>query len=216
MSIEPKATDLERAVKEDDASDLTPEEILSIVIRTKAEGRCGSLQTSSGMPCRRWCKIGYTVCRKHGERAPATRAKAERALVAARMPAIAVLNDQLEQWGERPCSACGYPSHDVENRRVYNQVAKMVLDRTGFGPSATLNLTAGVNDDTDKLLEAMTAAERGEVAMLVGRIEAIKNAVRGRAGRPVLAPAVIDAAYSVEEHSHVTEGPEGAAVEPQS
>lgn len=159
---------------------LSPEDLLAIQVKAKAEGRCGSLQTASGMPCLRWPKTGYPVCRKHGERAPQTVAKAERLLAVARMPAIQVMLDICEMWDLDTCDSCGYPRRDTEEKRVYLQAAKLVLDRTGLGPRSTIDLNARRSDDGEVNVEQMTDGERERLEGLVTQLAALKAEIRAR------------------------------------
>jgi hypothetical protein len=113
------------------------------------------------------------------------------------MPAIEYLLSTVEQGNLNQCSECGYPRGDVDYRRTVIGSAKLVLDRTGMGPRATLDVNAKKVDDSDALVELMTDAERAEAAGLLARLEAIKAAVRLRqategvvATRPALAGAV--------------------------
>lgn len=193
------------------------EALLELQIRSRAEGRCGSLQTRNGLPCRRMHKTGYTVCAWHGQNAPQTIAKAERLLAIARMPAIEYLMHTVEQAHMDTCHECGFPRGEVEYRRTVIATAKLILDRTGLGPRATLQLTATKADDTDQLVEQMTEAERAEVLALLARVEEIKAAVRLRAaaeatrpGTPMLGAGLveepggtsaIDAEFRVESDS---------------
>lgn len=148
--------------------------------QVRALGHCGSLQTWNQLPCRRKPRAGYTVCPTHGARAPQTIAKAERALAVARMPAIKVLLDIVDQWEEETCSTCGYPRHDADHRRVYLSAAKMILDRTGMGPRATLDVNAKKVDDSDALVPHMTVSEKVELRGLLDQVNAIKARVRER------------------------------------
>lgn len=159
----------------------TLDELRQLQERTRQEGRCGSLQTQSGLPCRRSPAPGYTVCYKHGARVPSTIAKAERSLALLRMPAIEALMDIIDQWMENTCELCGYPRRgETEDKRVIVQTAKLILDRTGLGPRATLDVNARRTDDGEALVEHMTDAEREQLRGLIDQVNILKAAVRGR------------------------------------
>jgi len=196
-------TEIADALERGSNDRISPEALKELQTRTRAEGKCGSLQTRSGLPCRRDTRAGFTVCNKHGSRAPQTIAKAERLLAVARIPAIENVLDFLDQYQERTCPTCGYPQHDTEEKRTMLAASKLVLDRTGLGPKATLQVNANKADDTDQLIEHMTEAERVEVAGLVQRLDEIKAAVRLRVAQAsastlITAHGVIDATFTSE------------------
>lgn len=186
------------------------------VAEVKGLGGCGSLQTANGLPCRRPPKIGYPVCRKHGERAPQTVAKAERALAAARMPAIEWIMDALDQAAEETCDTCGYPRHGLKERKRLDALAFRLLDRTGFGPRSTIDVRAGQAEsdldlaqlsveelaELEKLVEAMEEFQtrvRARIAASTAR-ESLDDAIEGEVVRQALAPA------TPEPVDHTSEG----------
>lgn len=180
---------------------MSREALLELQERTRAERKCGSLQTRYGLPCRRTCAPGFTVCNFHGSRAPQTIAKAERMLAVLRVPAIENLQIMIDQYQEPTCPACGFPKHDIESMRTQLAAIKLLLDRTGLGPKATLQINATKTDDTDQLIEHMTPEERIEVSGLVQRLDEVKAAVRLRLTRTaagVAAPAALDAEFTSE------------------
>lgn len=158
----------------------------------RAEGGCGSLQTASGLPCRRPPKVGYPVCRKHGERAPQTVAKAERLLAVARMPAIELLLDELDQYQEVTCPTCGYPSHSIKERKHIAGIAFKMLDRTGFGPRSTVDLNARAISEKTVEVSQMSSEELAELEQLLAALEALKtrhlSRLAAEQAREVLAP----------------------------
>jgi hypothetical protein len=174
---------IQRAQAEQTAEGMHPQAYEVLRARTIAEGRCGARTRQTGLPCRIQPFFGDVRCRKHGSKLPESLAKSERALAIARMPAIEAVLDLLEQYNAHRCDACGFPLHDVENRRTMLTAAKMVLDRTGLGPKATLQVNGPQADDTDALIEVMTPEQREEVAGLVTRLDAIKAEVRARIAR---------------------------------
>lgn len=158
---------------------------------TRALGRCGSLQTSTGMPCRRFPRAGYTVCPRHGERAPQTVGKAERLLAVARMPAIEWILDALDQAGMEPCEACGYPVHGSKERKRLDTLAFKLLDRTGFGPRSTIDVNATRNEAGIDV-SLLNAGELEELDRLLDAMDAFKSRVRIRNAREG-ARGIIDA-----------------------
>lgn len=154
-----------------------------MVQEVKAQGGCGSRQTSSGLPCRRPVKIGYPVCRKHGERAPATMAKAERLLAVARMPALEWMLDALDQAQENICDACGYPRlESLKYLKRIDSIARILMDRTGMGPRATIDLVAKRLEDQVLDVSALTDEEFEELGRLLAEMDRFKRRVRERQG----------------------------------
>lgn len=171
----------------------TPEQLQAEQLRVRAEGRCGSLQTFDGRPCRRRPKAGYPVCPNHGQRAPQTIAKAERLLAVARMPAIQVLLDELDQYQEETCETCGYPHHTLKARKHISVIAFKLLDRTGFGPRSTIDLTARKLEDAPRDVAQLTEEEFQELSGMLAEEDRFWARVQARgaadAARKVLAPA---------------------------
>lgn len=178
------------ALSTHDGTHLSPEAFDRLQLRTREEGRCGVRTRSQGLPCKVRPNFGHGRCRKHGAMAPESLAKSERALAVARMPAIEAVLDLLDQYNSQTCGTCGYPLHDVESKRTMLTAAKLVLDRTGLGPKATLQVNGPQADDTDALIEVMTVEQREEVAAIVARLDAIKAEVRARIARAQAQAAV--------------------------
>lgn len=162
--------------------------LTEMVRQVKAAGGCGSTQTANGLPCRRSPKAGYPVCRKHGERAPQTVAKAERLLAIARMPAIEVLMDELDQAQEDECPTCGYPARGLKYRKHIAAISFKLLDRTGFGPRSSIDLTAKAVDDHHIDVSTLTDEEVEELGNMLTAIDEFKTRVDARKAREVLAP----------------------------
>jgi len=181
---------------------------------TRAAGGCGSLQTANGLPCRRTPKAGYPVCRKHGERAPQTVAKAERLLAIARMPAIEVLLDQLDQAQEVQCVTCGFPAMSIKYMKHIAQISFKLLDRTGFGPRSTIDLNAKTLGDQQLDVSLLTDEEFTELSGLLDSLNNFKTKVNARlAGnvvRETLAPALGPVVESVAQGADTNEA--GSAV----
>jgi len=184
------------------------ERMLDMVRVVKAAGGCGSTQTANGLPCRRAPKAGYPVCRKHGERAPQTVAKAERLLAIARMPAIEVLIDELDQAQENECPTCGYPARNLKYRKHIAAISFKLLDRTGFGPRSSIDLTAKAVDEHHIDVSQLSDQEFEELSMLLEALDVFKGKIDARQARNVLAPLPARALPLVLQATGVVEGQE--------
>ena len=96
--------------------------------------QCTATAKSTGERCRRSPIAGATVCRVHGAGAPQVRQAARRRLDELALPAVEGLRVALESGDDRAVVAA----------------AKIVLDRTGYGPTKGVRLedagqTARVN-----------------------------------------------------------------------
>lgn len=151
-----------------------------MVKEVRTHGGCGSLQTASGLPCRRSPKIGYTVCRKHGERAPQTIAKAERLLAVARMPAIEGVLDEIEQSLQHECDTCGFPNTGLKYRKYIASLRWQLLNRTGFGPKQTIDVNSRRLDDVVLDVSVLTDSEFEELGALLESMETLKRRVQSR------------------------------------
>lgn len=182
----------------------------------KRAGGCASTQTGNGLPCRRSPKAGYPVCRKHGERAPQTVSKAERMLAIARMPAIEVLMDELDQAQEDHCTACGYPERGLKYRKHIAAIAFKLLDRTGFGPRHSIDLTAKAIGEEQIDVSVLTDTEFMELGQLLEQMDQLKTRVNARIAadqtRNILAPI---AAAALQSDVQGGDTPEGRETEDQ-
>lgn len=160
---------------------LPSETLRTIQQQIRSSGRCGSLQTGDGLPCMRLPRFGWTVCAKHGERAPQTAAKAERLLAVARMPAIEWLVDALEQACAELCESCGFPRHGLKEKRRLDTIAFKLLDRTGFGPHSKIDFNVTTTQQgTEVPLENWNEEERAELRVLLGEVRKLKDRVSYR------------------------------------
>jgi hypothetical protein len=100
---------------------------------------CGATNRD-GTACKRAPIRGGTRCTLHGGNSPLARMKASEALAAAAWPAAEVLFEIIERWKERVCPTCGLPKGDPT---AVIRAAQVVLDRTGFHPSMTLEVAQG-------------------------------------------------------------------------
>ena len=99
--------------------------------------RCTAI-SKNGSQCGKAPIRGGTVCRNHGGDLPQVKYKASQVLLQARDHAAAVLLDVVEWWRRDTCVECGFPKQDPS---AAIRAAIAVLDRTGFGPSANINVT---------------------------------------------------------------------------
>lgn len=158
----------------------TPDELRALQQATREEGRCGSLQTQTGLPCRRHPAPGYTVCWKHGSRAPQTMAKAERVLAVARMPAVEWIMDELDRAHAETCHECGYPHHTLKERKRIDSLAFKLLDRTGLGPRQTIDVNARKVDDNELMLDRLNDEEKACLGGLIQQLNDLKARVHMR------------------------------------
>lgn len=175
------------------ALELSRAELLELQAATKADGRCGSLQTQDGLPCRKSPRYGWTVCLVHGEKAPQTAAKAERLLALARMPGIEWIVTALDAANEETCDKCGYPTHGLKERKRIDAIAFKLLDRTGFGPGKTLNINAPKDTEADALVERMSDEEMMQMSGLLDQVRQLKERVRNRIARDTITVAALPA-----------------------
>jgi hypothetical protein len=159
---------------------LSPEQLRFLATHVKSQGKCGSLQTADGLPCMKTPRFGWTVCNKHGERAPQTAAKAERLLAIARMPAIEWILEEIDRAQEDTCEKCGYPDHSLKERKHTASLAYRLLDRTGFGPHSKVDFTVNRSDVPEIPLENWSEEERGELRALLTQVRALKDKVAFR------------------------------------
>lgn len=157
-------------------------------------GENGGL-TVHGKPCSRGCNPGYTRCNLHGGASPVARIKAEQALAQARLPACEALYTIIERWATATCPTCGFPKGDNDETRSIIRAAQVILDRTGLGPHATLELVP--QSDGDLNLDLMMDEERAEFAHLVNQFQRLKAAVKARLGMLPI-PAALPAAVNTE------------------
>lgn len=170
--------------------------------------KCGA-QTESGRPCKNVVVPGTTRCYMHGGHSPMAKIKAEQTLALLRVPAIEsifhsleALNKTVEQFMEDTCATCGYPRGNVEEKEALIKAARgaiqgaaAVLDRTGLGPRAVLEVR---QSDGDLDLSLLTDEEKGRMIALLAQLRALKQEIRTRlhgvaygVGNPVPQPAKI-------------------------
>lgn len=148
---------------------------------------------SNGDPCNNPVVPGMLRCYMHGGKMPLAKIKAENMLALLRMPAIEVLHKALasleaviDAFNGDTCATCGRPTGETKNlvKACSNaaRVASTVLDRTGVGPRATIEIKQTDGDLDPKLL---LPAERQELVALLAQVKAVKQRVRDRVQRVV-------------------------------
>jgi hypothetical protein len=113
-----------------------------------------------GHPCGRTPAPGAFVCSFHGGKTPAAVMAAKARLAAGADLAIAYLVNMLEP--REPCLHCG--RIDDGKDPVVVRACQLVLDRSGFGPGATLTVNQSDNALTDLTLEEL-ACRAEEIAI---------------------------------------------------
>lgn len=148
----------------------------------------------NGDPCGNEAMPGTFRCYMHGGSSPAAKLKAEQSMALLRMPAIETLylalmslNKVMEQFQDDTCAACGYPKGDLHEKealikacRSSAMTASQILDRTGLGPSSSLEIK---QSDGDLNLAAWTEAERAKLVEYTAGFKLLKEAVKTRLAR---------------------------------
>jgi len=135
-------------------------------------------------------------------------AKAERLLAIARMPAIEVLIDELDQAQENECPTCGYPARNLKYRKHIAAISFKLLDRTGFGPRSSIDLTAKAVDEHHIDVSQLSDQEFEELSLLLEALDVFKGKIDARQARNVLAPMPVAALPLVLQATGVVEGQE--------
>ena len=136
------------------------------------ELRC-TAKNRSGERCGRTPIRGGTVCILHGGNTEHARRAAQLRLIAMVEPALEALLRALQS--APPCPHCGRSDADRDPSTI--RAAQLVLDRAGFGPSATLNLEPVNAKPLANMTPAQLAAEAEtlarEVREMASRAEVI-------------------------------------------
>lgn len=116
------------------------------------------------------------------------------------MPAIEVLMDELDQAQEDECPTCGYPARGLKYRKHIAAISFKLLDRTGFGPRSSIDLTAKTVDEHHIDVSTLSDAEAEELGKLLDALDEFKMRIDARKAREVLvAPAPQGLLQSVVE-----------------
>lgn len=139
--------------------------------------KCGAAKTN-GLPCQRGCSPGMTRCNLHGGANPAAKIKSEQMLAQARLPACEALFEIIDTWSREVCPTCEHPSADIDQMKVIIRAAQVILDRSGLGPRATVEITKQSDGDLD--LDLLTDGEMAEMDRLLEAIKELKSQIRLR------------------------------------
>jgi hypothetical protein len=152
----------------------------------------------NGDPCKRHPAHGMRHCAFHGGEGLSGKIKAELAMAVLRLPAIEVFVKVIEQFHLRPdCPACGGTLADLEAQKVAMKAAVAVLDRTGLGPRAVLELVPQNDGGLD--FNQLLPEERGELLAAIATVKDIKQRLRNRILGMPDASQIIDASVVKSE-----------------
>lgn len=156
--------------------------------------KCGAAKTN-GLPCQRGCSPGMTRCNLHGGANPAAKIKSEQMLAQARLPACEALFEIIDTWSREVCAVCNHPSADIDQMKVIIRAAQVILDRSGLGPRATVEITKQTDGDLD--FDLLTDGEMAEMDRLLGEIKELKARIRLRLDHIVNPEAATEAAKGI-------------------
>jgi hypothetical protein len=103
-----------------------------------------------GQRCRRQPIAGGNVCILHGGAIPVVQEAAKRRLIAMREPIFDAWEEIIEMFHGTRCETCGRPTGDPA---PVIAIGKLVLDRTGFHPSLTVEHVTAPDDSLDTCTE---------------------------------------------------------------
>lgn len=119
-----------------------------------------------------------TRCNLHGGANPAAKIKAEQMLAQSRLPACEALYEIIDNWQRDTCPTCLHPSGDIDKQKVIIRAAQVILDRSGLGPRATIEVAKQTDGDLD--LDLMTDEEMTRLDFLLTELKTFKESVRVR------------------------------------
>ena len=126
-------------------------------------GQCTGTAKGTGERCLKEVVYGATVCRMHGGNAPHVLAAAAKRLVISTAPRAAeVLQELLEPTPKdaQPCPLC---SRDMpRDEALRHRVATTVLDRSGIGPSAKIEIEATIAVDFLRFVDPVNLVQIDE------------------------------------------------------
>lgn len=144
----------------------------------------------AGARCRRQPIPGGDVCVMHGGGAPQVQRSAKARLLAGADLAIDYLLNLLTP--KPPCEHCG--RSDADRDPVVVRACQLVLDRSGFHPTLTVEHAAPPNRYADLTNDDLVEKIQGMLADAI----AIRDAEHRRALPEATDAVVIDGAYAVE------------------
>lgn len=140
--------------------------------------QCGATSRTAGESCKRNCALGFTRCYLHGGASPGAKLAAEKALAFARLPAIEALSQIIEDWQGTACPTCGRPSQEIALLNPVIRACQIVLDRTGFGPRATIEVAKPEPSEID--VTRLTGDEKVRLRDAIAKVRALKAEVLAR------------------------------------
>lgn len=117
--------------------------------------QCTATAKGTGERCTRSAILGGFVCPMHGGKVPVVMKTARERLLAMCDPALDALFRVLKSHGPA-CEVCGRSDGDRDPAVI--RAAQIVLDRTGFGPSAHLTVAPSLSQSSP-VVEWMTAEQ---------------------------------------------------------
>jgi hypothetical protein len=126
--------------------------------------QCTAVAKQTGERCQRQPVPGAEVCVVHGGAAPQVQAVAKRRLLALVEPVLDVFEEVVNAWRRTTCATCGFPTGDVA---PVIRVGQLVLDRSGFHPTLTVEHAPPVVDKFEGLSDdELVAALDEKIATL--------------------------------------------------
>ena len=88
---------------------------------------------------------------------------------------------------------CGYLAWNLKYRKHIAAISFKLLDRTGFGPRSSIDLTARAVDEHHIDVSQLTDTEFEELSQLLEALDVFKGKIDARMARNVLAPVPVAA-----------------------
>lgn len=149
-----------------------------------------------GERCRRQPIPGGAVCIMHGGSIPAVQAAAKTRLIAMVEPILATFEEILAAWHRVTCTGCGHvDEHGVKcvgcgkptgDPAPVIRIGQLVLDRSGFHPTLTVEQAAPPSSDLSDLSEE-EMIERAQAT--IDRTQKMINLLRARRDERLLPEA---------------------------
>jgi hypothetical protein len=174
-----------------------------------SDRQCTATSKTTGERCRRASALGQFVCDMHGAKAPLSIQAAKERMAMLLEPALEVLYRATRS--APPCEHCGRSDADRDPSAI--RAAQIILDRAGFGPSATMQVIAAPDPHADlsddELLahfERVLASARSRSGVADGARSGIADGDGARSGiadgdgaRAALPAAIDGDVYTVPE-----------------
>ena len=112
------------------------------------ENQCTATAKSTGERCQRPAIKGGSVCYQHGGAAPQVQEKAQERLDQMADSTTATVQSQIEDL-EAEYEAAEDPEQKLDIMREIRQLWKIILDRTGHGPTSRREVTGPDGESVD-------------------------------------------------------------------